>query len=134
MPRRVSPWAFGAFAIYLGGGLFFGERFPFSRFSMYADIAARDRGAIPVFLADGVDTEPRTFRSFSGLDPARFRAPEGVVSTLDYVVNERAAWVAAHPADTPGPIRIEVGFDLVRLDHGVIVHDVRVVEDGTAWR
>lgn len=49
----MSPQALLFFGIYIAGSLLFGERFPFSRYDMYADVATRDRGAIPLFLADG---------------------------------------------------------------------------------
>jgi hypothetical protein len=132
-PTRPDAWALGSFAVFLAGGLVLGEVFPFSRYDMYADIAARDRGAVPVFRADGRTVEPTAFRAFHGLDPARFRSPEGVVCTMDYVVNERAAYVAARPADEPGPVRIVVGFDRVRVEDGHVVHELLVTDEGTAW-
>jgi hypothetical protein len=132
--ERPHPWALAAFATSLAGGFFVGEVFPFSRFAMYADLAPRGEGFVPVFLADGVLTEPRRFERFSGIGPGDFAAPEGVASSLDYVVDERAAWVAGR-IDTqgPGPVTVEVGYDLVHLEGGELVRDRHIVARGTAW-
>ncbi|MDP2314654.1 MAG: hypothetical protein Q8P41_17250 [Pseudomonadota bacterium] len=130
---RAHPWALGAFALYVSGGLLLGERFPFSRFTMYADIAPRDRGAVPFFLANGKAAEPHDFRGFHGLSAGGFSAPEGVVGTLGYIVAERAAWVVAHPAGSAGPVDITVGYDLVRVEDGRVLHDLRITAEGTAW-
>jgi len=129
-PSRPALVAFVAYGL---GCVLLGEAFPFSRYDMYARGSARDAGAVPVFLADGQPVEPSALRSYYGLDPASLRAPEGVACTLGYIVEDRAAWVAAHPADAPGPIRIQVGFDEVRLVDGEVRHAVRVTGEGTAW-
>lgn len=122
-----------AFAIYFFGSLLIGEFFPFSRFSMYANISPHAQGAIPVFLANGVAAEARDFKAFYGLEPIKFRAPQGVACSLGYLVDERAAWVAQHPASTAGPVQISVGFDQISLVEGEIKHDLLITTTGSAW-
>lgn len=130
---RPSPWALLPFLLYLSGSLLFGEHFPFSRYDMYADIPRRDRGAIPIFLADGQPSEPTEFLSFYGISAENVRAPLGVACTMGYIVEERLARILAAPAERPGPVRIQVGFDRVRLEEGKLIHDFWITGEGSAW-
>ena len=125
--------AYITFILYLGACLVGGECFPFSRFTMYADISPHDRGALPVFFADGLPANPTDFHAFYGIDPQKFQAPEGVACSLGYLLQERAAWVAEHPATAAGPIHITAGFDQISLVDGVIIHDVLITVEGSAW-
>ncbi len=129
----VSRPALLAFVVYLLGGLVLGEVFPFSRFSMYADIARRDYGAVPVFLVGGDQGDPSRLSGFHHLDPDQFHSPPGLVSAMDYVVDDWAAIVRARPAAEPGPLAVEVAYDLVRVRDGGIQRQRVVVARGTAW-
>lgn len=122
-----------AFVMYFFGSLLVGEFFPFSRFSMYANISPQAQGAIPVFLANGVAAEARDFKAFYDLEPIKFYAPQGVACSLGYLVEERSAWVAQHPATAAGPIQISVGFDQISLVEGEIKHDLLITTTGSAW-
>lgn len=132
--RRVSV---AAFAVFFVGGLDLGELYPFSRFSMYAAIAPRDEAAIPTFRADGRDVPPEALTDFFGLDPDNLAAPVGVVTSTDHVLRERAAWIRAHQATTPGDVKVEVGWSLIRLDPttGGLLRRELTLQTGTArWR
>ncbi|MBM4367899.1 MAG: hypothetical protein FJ102_16925, partial [Deltaproteobacteria bacterium] len=116
----LSRPAVTAFIAYLLGALVLGEVFPFSRYTMYADIAARDYGAIPVFVVDGSERDPSTLHAFHDLDPAEFVAPAGVVTAMDYVTRGWADLVRRRPATAPGPLAVEVAYDLVRVQGGEV--------------
>ncbi len=122
-----------AFVAYVLGGLVLGEVFPFSRYTMYADIAARDYGAVPVFVVAGVESDPAEFSSFHGLDPAQFVAPAGIVTAMDYVTRGWGDQVRRRPADDPGPLAVEVAYDLVRVRAGEVQRQRIVVARGSAW-
>jgi hypothetical protein len=123
-----------AFAVVLGGGVVLGETFPFSRFSMYAGIEPRDRGATPVFLADGEIVPVEQFEGFQ-LDVDAWRSPEGIPTTMDYLTNDIAGWVRAHPGDTSCAVRAELGWVIsTRGDDGAIAQSTLVQSSGTACR
>jgi hypothetical protein len=133
-PRRV---ALAAFAVFFVGGLDVGELYPFSRFSMYAAIAPREEAAIPTFRANGQDVEPEALTGFFGLNPDGLAAPEGVVTSTDHVLRERAAWIRANTAPAPGPVTVEIGWELWRLDPqtGALTRRALLLQTGSArWR
>ena len=63
----LTAWAPLAFVVYGLLALVFGEVFPLSRYGMYASAVARSEGAIPVFLAAGVEAPIGRFVGFDGL-------------------------------------------------------------------
>ncbi|MCK6515497.1 hypothetical protein L6R46_10645 [Myxococcota bacterium] len=132
--RRV---ALAAFAVFFVGGLNVGELYPFSRFSMYAAIEPREEAAIPTFRADGRDVEPEALTGFFGLNPNGLAAPEGIVTSMDHVLRERAAWIGANTATTPGPVTVEIGWELWRIDPttGALTRRALLLQTGSArWR
>jgi hypothetical protein len=139
MPRPL-PFALPAvcaFAIYLGGSLALGERFPFSRFSMYADVAGRAEGAVPVFLADGEPASPHAFTGFAGIDPDGL-LPRDIPCSLEYVVADAARWIRTHPASEGRRgegARFQVGYRILTIDaRGGLSERLRIVAEGRAWR
>lgn len=139
MPRRlppIHPAALLAFAVYLGGGVVLGDTFPFSRFSMYSVAGgARDQGAVPVFLADGTPQPVEAFEAFHGLEPSRYAPPRGIPCSLEYRVQDMARWVAAHPAERPGPVRAELAFVILEQQSDGSVHQtIEVISSGWAER
>lgn len=133
-PRRVG---IAAFAVFFVGALDVGELYPFSRFSMYAAIAPREEAAIPTFRADGQDVSPEALTSFFGVNPEGLAAPEGIVTSTDHVLRERAAWIRAHTATTPGPVTVEIGWELWRIDPetGALTRRALLLQTGSArWR
>lgn len=122
-----------AFVVWLTGGLLLGECWPFSRYSMYADIADREQGALPLFWANGQPAEPEQFSSFYGVDPSAFNGPEGIPTTFDYLTRPRAQWVSTHPAAHPGPVRIEVGWELVKMGPHGLERSPMILSTGSAW-
>jgi len=133
-PRRV---ALAAFAVFFVGGLDVGELYPFSRFSMYAAIESREEAAIPTFRANGQDVSPAALTGFFGVNPDGLAAPEGVVTSTDHVLRERAAWIRANTATTPGPVTVEIGWELWRIDPqtGALIRRALLLQTGSArWR
>ena len=133
-PRRV---ALAAFAVFFVGGLDVGERYPFSRFSMYAAIAPREEAAIPTFRANGRDINPEALTGFFALNPDGLAAPEGIVTSTDHILRERAAWIRANGATAPGPVTVEIGWELWRIDPktGALTRRALLLQTGSAqWR
>jgi hypothetical protein len=123
-----------AFVLYLAGAFALGDRFPFSRYDMYAASARRDRGAVPLFLADGVPTEIHDWDRFAGLDGTL--VPDDLPTSLRHAIDEAERWIAQHRAPEgapPGPVRIQVAVRLLSVDDGVLRESTRIVAEGTAW-
>lgn len=112
-------------ALYLALSLRLGERFVFSRYSMYSTLGARDHGAVPIVLADGQPAEIDAFEAFSGISVADIY-PDGIACSLEWRVRELERWVASHqaaPGAVPGPVRIELGFLLLKVAANGELHE-----------
>src|SRR5690606_13597503 len=79
--------AAAAFACYVAMAWLVGERFPFSRFSMYASLGTYRQSHVPVFLADGHPAEARSFHRFAGIDPEVI-APGTRICSLNHRIDE----------------------------------------------
>lgn len=134
---RPLSWAFFAFAAYLLFSLTLGIRFPFSTYPMYADSGGRTEGAVPLFLANGQAVNITDFVNFQGIDPDAI-LPAGIACSMHYRVEEARQWLRHHAAPTgtaKGPIAIQIGYRIVRLDgNRPIAWSERIVAQGTAWR
>lgn len=128
--------AAAAFACYVAMAWLVGERFPFSRFSMYASLGTYRQSHVPVFLADGHPAEARSFHRFAGIDPEVI-APGTRICSLNHRIDEDARWIAAHRAgvgEAPGPVMVAYGFVPIRLEEDRIERGrVEIVARGTAW-
>jgi hypothetical protein len=133
MPARAA-WI--AFALYLGASLLAGERFPFSRYDMYASLGDRKVGAVLAFRVDGNDVDVRRFDRFAGFDPANL-LPEDTPCSMEYAVEDARRWMEAHRAAAdapPGPVRLEIGYWWITVEGGRIVRDFRPIGEAMAWR
>lgn len=135
LPNR---FALGAFVTVLLGTLLFGETFPFSRFSMYANVGRRSETAVPVFWADGRVVDPWSYERFSGLDLAQVLVPKTLPGSLNYKTDDGYRWISEHLAregEPRGPVRFAAGYVTVRLSaNGELTHQPHVLTEGRAWQ
>lgn len=105
-------------ALYFVVSRVVGDRFPFSRYAMYASTAMRSEGGVPSFRADGRDARIDDYVDFVGIDPDAIY-PAGIPCSLEWRVREWQRWLRSHQSDVPGaagPIAIEIGFRMLRVD------------------
>lgn len=109
--------ALAACLLYVAVSLVVGDRFPFSRYSMYAKLRGREEGAVLVIRADGVELPFYELARWHGVDPAALD-PAGVPCSLQWVAYEARRWVEQHTvASAEGlPLEVEVGWRILRVD------------------
>ena len=127
----VSRWALGALLLQLALAAWVGERFPISRYSMYASNAPHERGAVPVVLANGEPADVEDFVDFSGLDLVRWSPPEPC--SLEYILADARRWIEAHPG-SGGDVEIGLAFVVVTLADGALHEETVVLQRGRARR
>ncbi len=133
-------WASAAMCTYVLVSLAVGDRFPFSRYSMYASLKGRVQGAVLYVEADGVAVDIARLWRFSGVDPTRID-PRGHPCSQEWAVYEVRRWVAEHlEAGLPlpeeaGRVPVEIGFRLVSVE-GFKLHEDRVLltRGSASWR
>ena len=130
----ISVIAPAVFCLYLAGCFLFGNRFPFSKFELYAEAANRDAGAVPVFFADGHEAKIWEYTGFQGLDPSGF-LPADIPTSLTWMVEEAQRWVQEHAsAEEAGPVKVAFGFRVLRIGaDNLIEEEVRILQEGSAW-
>ena len=123
--------------VYTVISLVVGDRFPFSRYAMYAQPQTRDHGAVPVFLADGAQADAATFHRFSGIDASQLW-DEALACSLEWQVHELTRWHGDHAADEgdeAGPIAVQAGYRILRLgEDGRLTETLDIRVEGRAWR
>jgi len=131
----VSPHRAGlvSLALVAGGGVVLGEVYPWSRYSMYADLGQRDHGAVPLVRVDGQQADLRDYVAFADLDPAAFRPPPDVPCSMLYVFDQQSEHVRGRLRAGPGPLPVEIGVLLVRPGRGGPQVEERVLQRGSAW-
>lgn len=100
--------------VYGGISWVVGDRFPFSRYAMYASLRGRTEGAVLVVRADGREVEFSEITAWSGVDPAAIE-PYTVPCSTQWVVIEAQRWIATHTVVDPLPTVLEVGYRIVRV-------------------
>lgn len=133
----MAVWiALAAALAYIVISLIVGDFFPFSKHSMYASTAMRDKGAVPLLLADNKPAEVDQFVRFQGIDPATLYPP-GLPCSLEWQVHEAGRWFSNNldaPGSPPGPVKVSWGFVILRVQpDGSIQERWRPVQEGTAW-
>jgi hypothetical protein len=116
----ADPWiALAAALAYSAVSLWVGDRFPFSRYSMYARLRGRTEGAVLVVRADGVEVAFDRVVAWRGIAPAAMD-PHGVPCSLHWVVLEAQRWVGQHTVgeEEELPSVIEVGWRILSLEPG----------------
>lgn len=128
--------ALAAALAYIIISLIVGDFFPFSKHSMYASTAMRDKGAVPLLLAENQPTEIDRYVRFQGIDPNKMYPP-GLPCSLEWQVHEAGRWLRNNldaPDSPPGPVKVSWGFVILRVQpDGSIQERWRPVQEGTAW-
>ena len=130
----LAAWALLAFLAYGVLGILLGDVFPFSRYGLYASAPAREKGAVPVFLAEGREARIADFESFDGIETGAMY-PEGYPCSLEWMVREAQAWVDDHRGAGPGPVPVAWGFRVLQVgEDGTVTENLEVLCEGTARR
>ena len=124
-------------ALYLALCWRLGEVTFFSRYSMYSSVRGRKEGAVPTSLIDGTEGEIDDCDRFSGI-AIKDIYPKGIPCSLEWRVREIERWVEQHAAPAgsePGPLKIELGFWIFRVDAGgTIQRNLRITARGRGHR
>ena len=115
--------ALAACTAYIVISLVVGDRYPFSRYSMYAQLTTRKEGAV-LYVKVGEDFVPSYFvEEVSGLDLAVIE-PRKVPCSQEWLVYEAQRWLRNHTVETPseGALPIEVGWRMLRVDEAGELH------------
>lgn len=129
-------WAAAAMVVYMLVSFRVGDRFPFSRYSMYASVRQRTEGAVFSVRVGGVETPVARLDRFVGIDPDAL-SPRGFPCSQEWVVWEVRRWVGDHLADRADAdaVAVELGFRLVRLQDGRLEERFVPLAAGRAhWR
>lgn len=133
-PGKIALVAFGVFLL---GNLALGERFPFSRYDMYAGAGGLTQGGVPVFRAAGRPADVRDYEAFAGIDPDAL-LPAHVTTSMGHVVHDAGRWIAARRApggdSGPGAVEVEFGYRVIRVVDGRLRESWHSVARGTARR
>jgi len=129
--------ALAGFIAYFVISLVVGDRFPFSKHSMYASTAVRNEsGAVPLLLAAGKPAAVDRYERFQGLDPDNLY-PDGLPCSLEWQIHEAGRWIrdkTAPAGDAPGPVKVEWGFVIVKArKDGRLTERWFAIQEGTAW-
>ena len=122
--------------LYTIGCYVWGGHFPFYKFELYAGAGLRDKAAVPIFFADGKESNIWEYQDFHGIDPEQFLA-HGMPTSITWMVEEAAQWVRSHPlTDRPqGPHNVAFGFRVLQLqESGNILEEIVILERGSAWK
>jgi len=116
--------ALAAMLVYMAISLLVGDRFPFSKYSMYADLRTRDEGAVLYVRWGERFVDPDQLEAVHGLDVAALD-PKQRPCSQQWLVYEAQRWLADHTlASAPDDGEpVEVGFRLLRIEPDGSLHE-----------
>ncbi len=117
LPIMDLPYiAMSAALVYTAISWVVGDRFPFSRYAMYADLEGRREGAILVVRADGREVAFQQVEAWHGIAPAAIE-PFSVPCSLHWVVFEAQRWIGDRTAPNADGLNtaLEVGYRILRV-------------------
>ncbi|MFZ5482336.1 MAG: hypothetical protein ACOZNI_36580 [Myxococcota bacterium] len=123
-----------ACVVYVAISLVVGDRFPFSRYSMYASLTTRDEGAVLYVRSGDRFLAPDDLDAVFGLDVPALD-PARVPCSQQWAVYEAQRWLASRAAPAPpeGAVPIELGWRMLRVDDaGGLVERLAPVTAGVA--
>ena len=122
--------------LYILGCWLLGGRFPFYKFELYAADSWWSQGRRgSCFFADGQECDISQYDGFSALKLEAFDFT-GVPTSVQWMVEEAARWVAENPAKSrgQGPVEIAFGFRYMSVgDKGRIQERIEWRTRGYAW-
>lgn len=122
-----------ALVLYVGISLWVGDRFPFSRYSMYARLTHRREGAVLYVKAGERFVAPDELVEVVGLDVPALD-PKRVPCSQEWLVYEAQRWLENHSVDrvSDGAIPVEVGYRMLGVGaDGVVSMRLRPVTSGS---
>jgi hypothetical protein len=124
-----------ALAVYCLVSLQVGDRFPFSRYVMYAQLKGRTEGAVLGLRVAGKEVPATSLEGFVGLDPSRIDA-RGYPCSQEWAVHETRRWVEEHQGALPSAdsVPVEVGFRIVSVEQFRLLERWVPLTAGTAQR
>jgi hypothetical protein len=121
-----------AAVVYGVVSLIVGDRFPFSRYSMYARLTTRAEGAVLYVRAGERFVAPDDLEVVHGLDIAAID-PKGRPCSQEWLVYEAQRWLKNHAVVAPPEdgIAVEVGYRMLRIDKDGLHERLEPVTRGT---
>ncbi len=127
-------YAAAALVAYVVISLIVGERFPFSRYLMYAALKDRSEGAVLYLRAGDRFLEPEQIQALWGMDVEALD-PTRVPCSQQWIVYEVQRLLNARTTSEPPAkgTQVEAGYRMLRvLPDGQIEETLRPVSEGTA--
>lgn len=118
--------------IYIAISLAVGDRFPFSRYAMYADLTGRKEGAVLYVRAADRFVAPDDLDAVHGIDVAALN-PRGVPCSQEWLVHEAKRWLEAHVSEAApeNAVTVEIGWRMLRVEDGVVHERLQPITHGT---
>mgnify|MGYP001480237886 CR=1 FL=1 len=109
---------------YVLVSLVVGDRYPFSRYSMYARLTTRSEGAVLYVRAGDRFVRPEALAVVHGLDIAIVQ-PRGKPCSQEWLVYEAQRWLEQHSGKSPpeNGVPVEVGWRMLRVDAAGMLHE-----------
>jgi hypothetical protein len=107
--------------VYIAISLVVGDRFPFSRYAMYADLTSRREGAVLYIRADDRFVAPDDLDAVHGIDVAALN-PRGVPCSQEWLVHEAQRWLSTHLVESAPErgVPVEIGWRMLRVEDGTV--------------
>ncbi len=108
-----------------------GDRFPFSRYSMYADLTTREEGAVLYIRAAERFIAPDDLDAVHGIEVSAL-SPKGIPCSQEWLVHEAQRWLGNHRVDHPPEdgVPVEVGWRMLRVQEGAVHERLQPVARG----
>lgn len=122
-----------ALVLYVGISLAVGDRFPFSRYSMYARLTHRREGAVLYVKAGERFVAPDELEAVFGLDVPALD-PKRVPCSQEWLVYEAQRWLENHLVKTelPDGVPVEIGYRMLSVNEdGLVSMRLAPVTKGT---
>lgn len=122
-----------AAVVYIVVSLLVGDRFPFSRYCMYADLGTRTEGAVLYLKAAGRFVAPDELGAVHGLDVEALD-PRSRPCSQQWLVYEAQRWLRDHSVEgeLEGGVDVEAGYRMLSVDSdGLVEERLEPVTRGT---
>ncbi len=109
--------ALAAMAVYIVISLLVGDRFPFSRYSMYANLTQREQGAVFFVRAGDRFVAADELDAVWGIDVPALD-PKLVPCSQQWLVYEAQRWLESHLVEAPpeDSLPLEIGYRMLKVE------------------